>query len=149
MCGTTLWKLGVLGAAACALAVAWTSRLDATSELLRAAEENRPTKQERLEKLIRLLQENARNANEPTDEERIKQLEQLRRQLEERIRIEQQNQIRKATEAARREIEKALEWARKQNDKQTEIQILEEIEKMIKEMKSKAQGEGKKSEKAP
>ncbi|OAI39991.1 hypothetical protein AYO40_00855 [Planctomycetaceae bacterium SCGC AG-212-D15] len=79
-------------------------------------------------------------------------LRKLRREEEARLaeELKKQEQVRAAA-TIQRELEKALETVRKANDKKSEIEILEELEKVIKEMKRKAQGqvEEKKPEKSP
>jgi len=55
--------------------------------------------------------------------------------------LQKQEQVRAAAATAQREIDKVLEGVRKANDKKTEIEILDEIEKAVKEMKRKAQGQ--------
>jgi len=110
-------------------------------ELIRKA-----TEEERLEKVRKQLEElirKARAVQEPTNEER---LEQVRKALEEVLRkrqaeLQKQEQVRAAAATAQREIDKVLEGVRKANDKKTEIEILDEIEKAVKEMKHKAQGQ--------
>jgi RNA polymerase sigma factor (sigma-70 family) len=138
-----------------------------------------PTEQERLEKLLKQLDEQIRKAQEQTEQERLerllKQLEeqirkaqaalqpadelrlqQAQKELEEALRklsdqVETQKKVRAAAATAQREIDKILEGVRKANDKKAEIEILDEIEKAVKEMKRKAQGQPqeKQPEKSP
>jgi RNA polymerase sigma factor (sigma-70 family) len=118
-------------------------------EEIRKAQEQ--TEQARLEKLRQQLDEQIRKAQveqQPTEQERLQHaLKQLREVLqkvrndEEGRRAEVQKKVRDGAVAAQREIDKVLEGVRKANDKKTEIEILEEIEKAVKEMKRKAQAQ--------
>ena len=122
-----------------------------------------PAEQERLRQLLKQLEEQIRNARavqQPTNDQ---QLQQAKKALEEALRaqrdlqearraeLKKQEQVRATAASVQKEIEKALEAVRKANDKKSEVEILEEIEKTIKELKRKAQGEGegKKPEKVP
>jgi hypothetical protein len=103
--------------------------------------ESQPVEQERLREILKQIQEEFRNGRaveDLTSEVRLLHSMVLRREA--RVAEAKRREIARALSAtAQKEIEKVLELVRNANDKKSEVEILEEIEKAVKEMKRKAQ----------
>jgi RNA polymerase sigma factor (sigma-70 family) len=110
--------------------------------------EPQPVEQGRLREILKKLEEhfhNGRAVEDLTSEARLLRSMVLRREA--RVaEFKRRDDVRALAATVRKAMEQVLEPAREANDKRSEIEILEEIEKTVKELKRKAQNQDVKNE---